>query len=63
MTGTTLPKLVNAGDLAELFQVSKTTIFRWSRAGRIPPPVKVGKQFYWREGAVSKLFDDDQTTT
>jgi len=61
MAETTLPKLVNANDLAEMFGVCKATIFRWAKAGRIPAPVKLGKGFYWRAEAVFELFNDAES--
>jgi len=35
-------RLYRPGRLAELFGVDRTTIWRWSRSGVIPPLVRVG---------------------
>ena len=55
MTGPTTPDstqaetlLLAAGDVAELLAVSRLTIFRWRAAGRLPPPLKIGRVVRWR---------------
>ena len=42
------PLLVSAGNLAEMLQVSKRTLWRLLSAGQLPPPVRVGGSVRWR---------------
>lgn len=37
------PKWVSDSFLADYFQVHRTTIWRWSKTGRLPAPVEIGE--------------------
>ena len=45
------PELVTTQQLAELLNVGARSVWRWSRSGRIPAPVRIGNavRFKWRE--------------
>lgn len=42
--------LVRLPTVAELFGVSAPTVWRWSRTGQLPKPVKIGGVTCWRVG-------------
>lgn len=39
--------LFRVDDLARALAISRTTIWRWTRDGRLPPPVYVGTIPFW----------------
>lgn len=39
----------------ELGDVSEMTVWRWVKAGILPPPIKINKRNYWPVSAVEKL--------
>ena len=39
--------LVSAASVSWCFDADERTIRRWSRDGRMPPPVKIGKSVRW----------------
>jgi len=41
-------KLLTDRDLAEMYSVSRATIWRWSKEGHIPPPIKIAGSTRWR---------------
>lgn len=51
-TAATSDKTLVTSDLCELFHVTPHTIWKWSREGRLPRPVKVGRSFLWRASDV-----------
>jgi len=40
---TTPRKWVSDRTVAEYFEVSRCTVWRWVKIGRLPPPVKIGE--------------------
>lgn len=38
--------------VAALFGVSEVTVWRWSKAGRLPKPVRIGGVTAWNVGAL-----------
>lgn len=56
----TLPAsaMLSAADLRDIFRVSLNTIWRWSKDGRLPAPVKLGpNSTRWRAGDVREALD------
>jgi predicted DNA-binding transcriptional regulator AlpA len=44
--------------LAELFDVNMTTIWRWRKAGVLPPPVQIGPGIKgWTEDEIAELIE------
>jgi prophage regulatory protein len=56
----TMPK-ITARDvqLAERFQVTRQTIWRWARTGVIPKPFKIGGSSRWDVEAVEKHLSEN----
>lgn len=49
---------VTARDVAELLCVSRRTVWRWTAAGRLPAPVRVGARCTrWRVSDLQRYFD------
>lgn len=48
------PKLINAEELARLMQVSERTLWRLLSGGKLPQPVRIGRNTRWRLDVVSE---------
>jgi excisionase family DNA binding protein len=44
--------LLSARDLARELAVSRSTIWRWHAAGKLPLPIKVGRAVRWSRDAI-----------
>ena len=61
--------MVSDREIAEVIGINPATVWRWSKAGRLPPPVKIGERCTrWSVGAVRELLAqkdvaDDATNT
>lgn len=57
------PTYLRDTDLAERFQVSRSTIWRWTRRGQFPAPVKISDGFVrWRQADVDSWEDQRQAS-
>lgn len=52
---------VGAGLLAQLLDVSETTIWEWVRKGHLPKPVKIGGSTRWRWSDVENRLQGAQS--
>ena len=51
-----MEKFYRDKDIADALGVSRNTVWRWTREGRLAPPVKLGPGCSrWRESAVKEL--------
>lgn len=41
-------RLLDVRQVAERYGVHRTTVWRWREAGRLPPPVTIGRVVRWR---------------
>ncbi len=48
---------LTADQVAELFQCSKATIWRWRREGLIPNPIKIGRIVLWSQADLATFSD------
>ena len=48
---------LKVGDLCDMLQVAKRTIYHWIRAGQFPPGVRIGKTRRWRADEVAAHID------
>jgi hypothetical protein len=56
-TDAALPKrLLDRGDLARLFHVTRETIRIWERKGKLPEPLVVGLKPLWRAETIAALL-------
>jgi predicted DNA-binding transcriptional regulator AlpA len=55
-----LGQLYRAADLAALFRVHVATIWKWSRSGVLPKPIKIGHGHYtaWKAGDIEALIKE-----
>jgi prophage regulatory protein len=53
MSTDTSPKLINAEELARLLDVSERTLWRLLSGGKLPQPVRIGRNTRWRLEEVS----------
>ena len=49
----TAPQLITAEELAKLMQVSERTLWRLLSSGKLPKPVRIGRNTRWRVDQVS----------
>ena len=50
-------RLIRPSRLAELLDVNPSTIWRWRKAGILPPPSRVGGVEGWTEPVIQELLD------
>lgn len=48
MSESVLPLLIGAKSVAVLLSISRSTLYEWCAAGRVPAPVKIGGRTLWR---------------
>jgi prophage regulatory protein len=41
-----------------LFSISSPTVWRWSKSGRLPPPVRISGITAWQVGSLRKTLKD-----
>jgi predicted DNA-binding transcriptional regulator AlpA len=49
--------LVRLPAVQALFSISAPTVWRWSKSGELPPPVRVGGVTCWRVGDLRAKLD------
>jgi predicted DNA-binding transcriptional regulator AlpA len=54
---TTLPELLTDRAVAELLGMSRATLWKLSRLGQLPRPVKIGNMTRWRRDEVYGVID------
>ena len=50
-------RLITPAEVYARTTLCRTTIYRQLRAGRFPPPVRVGRRLAWSEATVSAWID------
>ncbi len=56
--------LMRAGQVAQRFGISRTTLWRWCRSGHFPPAAQLGPQTVaWRTSTVEAWLDERFATT
>ncbi len=53
----TTPILISAEELAKLMQVSERTLWRLLSAGKVPQPVRIGRNTRWRYAEVCEWIE------
>lgn len=53
----TTPILISAEELAKLIQVSERTLWRLLSAGKVPQPVRIGRNTRWRYAEVREWIE------
>lgn len=57
-----LPPLITTKELARLLQVSTRTVWRWLKAGALPPPLRMGGSVRWRLDVVHAWITGDRSS-
>jgi predicted DNA-binding transcriptional regulator AlpA len=58
---TTDDRLVSRAEIAALYSVSPMTVFAWSKAGKLPPPVRLGRRCVrYRLADVRRLLESTE---
>ena len=59
----TAPVLISAEELAKLMQVSERTLWRLLSAGKVPQPVRIGRNTRWRYAEIREWIEKGCTRT
>ena len=51
------PRLINAEELATMMQISERTLWRLLSGGKVPKPVRIGRNTRWRLAEVTEWID------
>ncbi len=46
-------RLLTLRDMCQTFDVSRQTVWRWTRRGELLEPIRVGRRCYWRADDVT----------
>lgn len=46
--------MIDVREVADFLRVSEKTVWRLAAEGRLPHPVRVGRQFRWRRAAIER---------
>lgn len=57
MSTDTKPQLITAEELAKLMQVSERTLWRLLSGGKLPQPVRIGRNTRWRLAEVTEWIE------
>lgn len=51
-----MERLIKTKELCDVLAISRTTLWRWIRAGRIPQPKRIGASLYWRHCIIQEFM-------
>lgn len=57
MTSTTINQLLTTREVCDMLRIGKTTLWRWSRRGDFPQPVKLGHSTRWRQADIQAMLN------
>ncbi len=49
-------QLITIDEVRRRVPVSRTTLWRWSRSGKFPVPVRIGARAFWREADIEAFL-------
>lgn len=52
-----IPVLIDAAELARQMNISERTLWRLLSAGKVPEPVRIGRNTRWRQAEVSRWIE------
>jgi predicted DNA-binding transcriptional regulator AlpA len=52
-----LKPLLTLSDLVELLNVTRMTIWQWTKDGHLPQPYKLGSKQYWRAEEIEAVLE------
>ena len=55
-------RLINRRQLQETIPVSQMTLWRWTRAGAFPAPIRIAGRNYWREDQIRQWLQSQAGT-
>ncbi|WP_439287099.1 helix-turn-helix transcriptional regulator [Lonepinella sp. BR2357] len=59
----TLSAYVTLQELGEWLKLSRTTLYRMLKDGRLPPPLRIERALRWRVSTVKNWLDQQEQTT
>lgn len=45
-------RLLKIADILDIVPISRVTVWEWTRTGKFPAPIKLGRRNYWRQSEV-----------
>jgi predicted DNA-binding transcriptional regulator AlpA len=54
--------IFSINQIAEIFGISRQTVWNWRRNGILPVPTQLGGRVYWHRADIEKLFAEQKTT-
>jgi predicted DNA-binding transcriptional regulator AlpA len=57
MSVDTAPRLINAEELARMMDISERTLWRLLSGGKVPQPVRIGRNTRWRLAEVAAWIE------
>jgi predicted DNA-binding transcriptional regulator AlpA len=55
-----IDKLLTQNDILEIFQISRTALWRWRRENRFPKPKQIGSRLYWPESKIKAFIEGEE---
>jgi len=49
-------RLLNVDDICQLTGTARNTVRAWFKCGKLPPPVRIGRRYYWRPEQIRDLI-------
>lgn len=53
----TADRLIDVNAVAALLDVSDRTVWKWSYAGKLPAPLRIGRSVKWRASDISRFIE------
>jgi prophage regulatory protein len=55
----TMNDLLKAADVMQKLGIGRTALWRWMKAGILPPPIRIGKRYMrWREEDIEAFISN-----
>ncbi|WP_375173385.1 helix-turn-helix transcriptional regulator [Pseudooceanicola sp.] len=53
------PAFMSVQDVAAYFNCGVSTVWRWSKVGDLPKPIKIGGSTRWRRADIEAIYSND----
>lgn len=54
--------LLKREEVAEYLGVSPQSVYNWSKSGKLPAPIKIGRLARWRKSDIDNFIESNGTT-
>ncbi len=56
-----LTNLISAPELAKRLGVDRRTLRDWVNAGRLPPPMQIGRKQFWKRNEIERWLEEQRS--